>query len=452
VTTARSRGRVALAHASYGVLVLLALLLAAPVWAVKACRDRRQLRLARERLGWLPDGAPAGRPVWIHAVSVGEVKAARPLVQALRAHDPTLPLSLSTSTPAGYETARRAFPDLYVFHAPLDLSLVVHRVLRRLRPRLLVLLELEVWPALVRAADEAGIGPAIVNGRMTEKSWRNYRRWSWWLPEFDRLCLVAAQDETYGRRIADLGVPESRIRVTGNLKHELGEPPTREAVAALAARTGLGDGHPVFVAGSTHAGEDELAAAAWQAAGGGAACHFVLVPRHRERVPDVLRTLKRMGWSAPSTRRASPGAAGRACWSSTRWASSRPSSRWPRSSSWVGRSCPWGATTCSSPPRPPPPCSSGRTSSRAGPRPSACARPAGSRSCPTARPCRRGSRRCSPTARRARPWGGRRAPPSAACAAPRPPTWRCWPRPACSGCPRPERPLSARGALDDRAV
>ena len=307
MTTARSRGRVALAHASYGVLVLLALLLAAPVWAVKACRDRRQLRLARERLGWLPDGAPAGRPVWIHAVSVGEVKAARPLVQALRAHDPTLPLSLSTSTPAGYETARRAFPDLYVFHAPLDLSLVVHRVLRRLRPRLLVLLELEVWPALVRAADEAGIGPAIVNGRMTEKSWRNYRRWSWWLPEFDRLCLVAAQDETYGRRIADLGVPESRIRVTGNLKHELGEPPAREAVAALAARTGLGDGHPVFVAGSTHAGEDELAAAAWQAAGGGAACHFVLVPRHRERVPDVLRTLKRMGLECALHSKAEPG-------------------------------------------------------------------------------------------------------------------------------------------------
>jgi len=286
---------------------LLACLLAAPVWVVKACRDRRQLRLARERLGWLPAGAPAGRPVWIHAVSVGEVKAARPLVAALRAHDPSLPLSLSTSTPAGYETACRAFPDLYVFHAPLDLAFVVRRVLRRLRPRLLVLLELEVWPALLRAADEAGIGPAIVNGRMTEKSWKSYRRWSWWLPEFDRLRLVAAQDETYGRRIADLGVPESRIRVTGNLKHELADPPAREAVAALAARTGLGDGHPVFVAGSTHAGEDELAAAAWMAAGGGPACHFVLVPRHRERVPDVVRALKRMGLESALHSRGEPG-------------------------------------------------------------------------------------------------------------------------------------------------
>jgi len=295
VTTARSRGRVALAHAAYDALILLACALAAPVWALRACRDRRHLRRARERLGWLPAGAPAGAPVWIHAVSVGEVKAARPLVQALRAHDPSLPLSLSTSTPAGYETACRAFPDVYVFHAPLDLAFVVRRVLRRLRPRLLVLLELEVWPALLRAADEAGVGRAIVNGRMTERSWRSYRRWRWWLPEFDRLDLVAAQDETCGRRIADLGVPESRIRVTGNLKHELGEPPTPQTLAALAARTGLDDGHPVFVAGSTHAGEDELAAAAWTAAGGGASSHFVLVPRHVERVPEVARLLRRLG-------------------------------------------------------------------------------------------------------------------------------------------------------------
>jgi len=295
VTTARSRGRVVLAHAAYDVLVLLACLVAAPVWLARASRDARRRRLARERLGWLPPGAPGGRPVWIHAVSVGEVKAARPLVTALRRHDPSLPLSLSTSTAAGYETARRTFPDLYVFHAPLDLAFVVGRVLRRLRPRLLLLLELEVWPALLRAADEAGARPAIVNGRMTERSFRAYRRWRWWLPEFDRLALVAAQDETCGRRIAELGVPPSRIAVTGNLKHELAEPPSSATVAALASRAGLDDGHPVFVAGSTHAGEDELAAAAWRAAGGSAACHFVLAPRHRERVPDVVRLLRRMG-------------------------------------------------------------------------------------------------------------------------------------------------------------
>jgi 3-deoxy-D-manno-octulosonic-acid transferase len=311
VTTARSRGRVALAHAAYDALFLLATVLATPPFLVRACRDRRQLHLARERLGWLPSGVPTDRPVWIHAVSVGEVKAARPLVRALRAHDPNLPLSLSTSTPAGYETARRAFPDLYVFHAPLDLGFVVRRVLRRLRPRLLVLLELEVWPALLRAADEAGVPQAIVNGRVTERSWRGYRRWGWWLPEFDRLALVAAQDETYGRRIADLGVPGARIRVTGNLKHELVEPPTTEAVAALARRAGLDDGAPVFVAGSTHAGEDELALAAWTAAGGARAGHFVLAPRHRERVPEILRLLKRTGQPcvlhSRGERRADPG-------------------------------------------------------------------------------------------------------------------------------------------------
>ncbi|MHC5211654.1 MAG: 3-deoxy-D-manno-octulosonic acid transferase [Planctomycetota bacterium] len=294
MTTARSRPRVALAHAAYDVLFLLACVLATLPWLVRAWRDPRQLRWARERLGRLPDGFPAGAPVWVHAVSVGEVKAARPLVRALLAHDPRLPIVLSTSTTTGYETARRQFPDLYVFHAPLDLAWVVRRVLRRLGPRLIVLLELEVWPALLRVADELGVPQVIVNGRVTEQSWRSYRRWRWWLPEFDRLALVAAQDETYRDRIAALGVPADRLHVTGNLKHELAGASAPEHVADLAKLAGLDDGLPVFVAGSTHAGEDEPVVRAWRQVGGGAVAHLVLVPRHLDRVREITRLLRRL--------------------------------------------------------------------------------------------------------------------------------------------------------------
>jgi 3-deoxy-D-manno-octulosonic-acid transferase len=295
VTTARSRPRVALAHAAYNVLFLLACVLATFPWAVRAWRDPRQGRWARERLGRLPAGHPTGAPVWVHAVSVGEVKAARPLVRALRAHDPGLPIVLSTGTTTGYATARRLFPDLYVFQSPLDLVWVVRRVLRRLKPRLIVLLELEVWPALLRVADELGVPQVIVNGRVTEQSWRSYRRWRWWLPEFDRLALVAAQDETYRERIAALGVPADRLHVTGNLKHELDAEGDPDSARELARRAGLDDGRPVFVAGSTHAGEDEAVVRAWRSARGESGAHLVLVPRHLERVREIVRLLKRLG-------------------------------------------------------------------------------------------------------------------------------------------------------------
>lgn len=275
----------------YNAFFGLACLLAAPPWLVRSWRDRRHGLGAGERFGKLPDGAPSGAPVWIHAVSVGEVKAARPLVRALRAHDAEVPIVLSTLTPAGYETARRAFPDLYVFHAPLDLGPVVRRVMRRLAPRLLVLIELEVWPSLLRVADEEGVPLAIVNGRITESSWRGYRRWRWWLPEFDRLDLVATQDETYKQRLVSLGVPADRVHVTGNLKHELAAPPDGEEVRALGRALGLDGERAIFLAGSTHEGEEELALDAWLAAGGAAASDFVLVPRHVHRVPDVKRLL-----------------------------------------------------------------------------------------------------------------------------------------------------------------
>jgi 3-deoxy-D-manno-octulosonic-acid transferase len=240
---------------------------------------------------------------------VGEVKAARPLVRELRQRHPDVPLVLSTTTPAGFETALREFPDLYVFHAPVDFAPVVRSVVRQLAPRLVVLVELEVWPALMRAVDESGAGLAIVNGRITESSFRGYRRWSWFLPEFDRLDLVAAQDETFAGRFEALGVERERLHVTGNLKHELTAPTPAATVAALGAALGLRDGRPVFVAGSTHEGEDAAALEAWRAAGGPASCRLVLAPRHMKRVADVERLVQRAGLGV-TRRSAGPAADG----------------------------------------------------------------------------------------------------------------------------------------------
>lgn len=293
MSTSRSALRVGVAHLVYDVLFLIACLLAAPAWAFRASKDARHLRWAKERLGGLPPGLPDGRPVWIHAVSVGEVKAARPLVARLRARRPGLPIVLSTTTPTGRETAERELPELYVFHPPLDVAWIVRRVVRRIDPRLVVLLELEAWPSLMRRLDEAGVPQVIVNGRMTERSYQSYRRWRWWLPEFERLDLVAAQDELVRDRIADLGVPAGRLFVTGNVKHDLLVPAPRGRVECFGQQTGLAGDAVVFVAGSTHEGEEELALEAWARAGGGRAARLVLVPRHPERVREVERLLQR---------------------------------------------------------------------------------------------------------------------------------------------------------------
>jgi 3-deoxy-D-manno-octulosonic-acid transferase len=306
VTRARSRLRVAATHTLWDALALLAASVAAPVWLIAGRNDPARRRRVRQSFGALPPDPPAGRPVWVHAVSVGEVKAARPLVAALAELKPAPPVVISTTTTTGFETARRCFPQLYVFHAPVDAGPIVRRVLRRLDPRLLLLLELEAWPALLKGANDAGVPVAIVNGRMTERSFRGYRRWSWFLPEFERLDLVAAQDETYARRLVELGVAPGRVVVTGNLKHDLLEPPPPARVAELGRALGLSGPRPVFVAGSTHAGEERAAVEAWRAAGGGAACQLVLVPRHPDRIREVARQLE--GLDSPYVLRSQAGA------------------------------------------------------------------------------------------------------------------------------------------------
>ncbi len=290
---ARSRPRVVISHAVYDALALLACLVLLPAWLWQARRDVERRRWLRERFGHLPDGAPAGHPVWVHAVSVGEVKAARSLLATLAACQPPPPLVLSTATLTGYATARSLYPDLYVFQAPLDLRHVVRRVFDRLAPRALLLVELEAWPALLREADERHVPIAIVNARITERSFRRYRAWRWWLPEFFRISLVAAQDRRCADRLMELGVDPRRVHVTGNLKHDQSAAAPTAAVATLARELGLDRGTPVFVAGSTHAGEEELVLAAWRALRPDTPCRLVLVPRHPERAAEVVRMLGR---------------------------------------------------------------------------------------------------------------------------------------------------------------
>jgi len=264
VITRRSPVRVALAHLAYNLLFHTALLMAVAPWLVRLARDRRQWGWTLGRLGRLPKGRPDGPTIWVHAVSVGEVKASRTLLAALRERASGATVVLSTGTITGLETAAKLFPDVYVFPWPLDVPWVTASVLRRMAPRMLLMVELELWPSLSRQADKAGVPQAIVNGRVTESSYRTYRRFRWWLPEFDRLSLVAAQTDEYAGRIANLGVPGERVHVTGSLKHD-----------------------------RPHDGEDLAVIDAWLAAGGAGASRLIIVPRHLDRVKEIGRLLRR---------------------------------------------------------------------------------------------------------------------------------------------------------------
>jgi 3-deoxy-D-manno-octulosonic-acid transferase len=167
--------------------------------------------MAGERLtfGLRPLAVHDERPrILVHGVSVGEIKASQSLVHTL-AEDAEVVLSASTDT--GIQVARQIYPDARVVRFPLDHIALVRRFLRRVRPDCIVLMELEIWPNFLRAANDLGIPVAIVSGRITEKSYRNYRRFRETLFPFDRFALVAAQDDGYAARFAELAGSRDNI-------------------------------------------------------------------------------------------------------------------------------------------------------------------------------------------------------------------------------------------------
>jgi 3-deoxy-D-manno-octulosonic-acid transferase len=244
----------------------------------------------RERLGFLrvPPPPMPGARFWVHAVSVGEVMAAVPLVQALRARWPAADIVVSTVTATGERVARARLTDaVATVTFPLDFRDAVRRALRRVGPGCFIALETELWPNLLRALREARIPAVLANGRISDRS---YRRYKLVRPLFRRvlqdMTLFCMQSEEDARRIISLGASPERVLVTGNLKMEA---PSGDAGAADLWRRLLHLGRaPVVVAGSTHRGEEALVLEAFAALRPEAeGLRLVLAPRHPERLDEV---------------------------------------------------------------------------------------------------------------------------------------------------------------------
>ena len=287
----------ALLHTGYDLAWALALLLTSPWWILRSLVSPVFGSTALERATVrLPEPGDAGRVrVLVHAVSVGEVRAAAPIVRGLAARRPELDVVLSSTTRTGRDLARQLFPDSRVVCFPLDPSWAVGRFLGRVRPALVILVELELWPNFLRACNRRGIPVAVVNGRMTARSFARYARLEPVLPQVRRLSLFCAQREEYRERYLGLGGSPDRVLVTGNTKVDglRTQTPAADTLAELRRLLALGGDRPVFVAGSTHTGEELLVARAWRAGAPGA--RLVLVPRYPERAGEVRRDLRGLG-------------------------------------------------------------------------------------------------------------------------------------------------------------
>jgi 3-deoxy-D-manno-octulosonic-acid transferase len=302
----------------YNLALLVALVAGLPWWLWRMATSHKYREGMGERLGWVRKGLlrqvagrGAGRPViWLHAVSLGEVLAVGRLVTELDRALPEFQVLISTTTRTGQVLARERFGRDRVFYCPLDLPWAVRAYLKALQPRMLVLTETEFWPNLLHGCFRDGIPVAVVNARISDRSWPRYRRLrGLWRPILGRLTQVLAQSETDAERLRALGCVAERVCVAGNLKFDVRVAGESDAVRQLKARA---QGLRWVVAGSTLEGEEEILLDVWpHLLDADAQLAMVLAPRHPERFNSVAGLLEKWGraWVRRSAWRDEPGTA-----------------------------------------------------------------------------------------------------------------------------------------------
>jgi 3-deoxy-D-manno-octulosonic-acid transferase len=304
-------------YSLYSVLVLVLAVIASPWFIYQAARYKKYVGSLGQRMGYLPvsfnmDGDES---IWIHAVSVGEVLTARPLISELKRRYPNLRMFLSTTTMAGQQLARRSVRDVdAVFYFPFDLGFVVRRTLNLVRPKLFIMMETEIWPNLLRECRIRGVKTAVVNGRLSARSFPRYRMvrpmMRRVLADIDKFLV---QSEESARRFIELGADPARVVVTGSLKFDsLEAPPGAAPSGAPAARLVRGGAEararvlryfrvpatrPVIVAGSTMKGEEATVLKAFRRVRATAPNTLLLLaPRNPERFGEAEQLARAEGW------------------------------------------------------------------------------------------------------------------------------------------------------------
>jgi 3-deoxy-D-manno-octulosonic-acid transferase len=287
----------------YDIAYGLGVGIASPFWLVKPSARRKVFRAFSQRMGRVAGRDLAKPAVMIHAVSLGEINATRQLVQSLRIAKPGMHFIVSVTTETGFGRAQELYGadgDVTLVRYPLDFSSAVERLLDTLRPSVVALLELEVWPNFVRRCVQRGVPVILINGRITPGSFRKYKLARPLIGAmFSRLSRVCVQDETYARRFAELGVSASRLSVTGTMKFDTAQVTDRmDGQDELAAQVGLLPGKErIWVCGSTGPGEEAIVLDIYrQLLQKHGDLRLVMVPRKPERFDEVADSILAAGF------------------------------------------------------------------------------------------------------------------------------------------------------------
>ncbi len=240
-----------------------------------------------------------GGGIMLHSVSVGETLAAIPLVRALRHSHPSLPITVTTMTPTGSERVLSAFgDDVQHVYLPYDLPDALNRFLDKIDPRLVLIMETELWPNLISALHRRQIPLVIANARLSERSAKGYAKLGRFIRALiRRITLIAAQNEEDGERFIQLGAKRSQLAITGSLKFDISVTP-QMAARSVTLRRQWAPHRPVWIAASTHEGEESIIVAAHQQLlQQYPNLLLILVPRHPERFPDAINLVRDAGLS-----------------------------------------------------------------------------------------------------------------------------------------------------------
>jgi 3-deoxy-D-manno-octulosonic-acid transferase len=293
-----------LSYLLYSLGLAAGLLLSLPYWLYQILRQGKYRSGLVERLGRVPErllatsaGSRPDRVIWVQAVSLGEVLAVSRLVEQMRRTFPQNRVLVSTTTDTGQELARKRFGEASVFYFPMDFAFAIRPYLRVLQPELVVLAETEFWPNFLRLAHASGARIAVVNGRISDRSLPNYRRFRWALRRMlVHVDLFLAQTAEDSARVQSIGAVAQRVQVTGNLKFDLGLPSTLPIVESLRQSLAAEGAGPVLVCGSTLEGEEPLLLKAFENLRvGHAGAVMILAPRHPERFDQVAILLRQLG-------------------------------------------------------------------------------------------------------------------------------------------------------------
>lgn len=304
-------------YAAYSALLAFLMVLTLPYWLLQMMRHGKYRAGLRQRLGSVPAAISrrGKRPaIWVHAVSVGEVVASSAVITALRQKFPTHQVLISTTTSTGQKLAAERFGAENVFYFPLDFAFAIRPYLNGLRPELVVVAETEFWPNFLRLAKRSGARIAVINCRISDRSYPGYKRMRFWLPRLlkktlDNVDCFLAQTEEDRQRLMGIGAAESKVTVAGNLKFDAVAPRLPQIVASLRENFSRSGAGPILVCGSTLEDEEGTLLSAFRNI---LVDHpkavMILAPRHPERFSEVaslvekldFRMIRRSLWNAES--------------------------------------------------------------------------------------------------------------------------------------------------------